>query len=124
MDARGIDPSSVYTHKRGGHGYERRCGREGSRPPGVDVYNRGAALPDAHNRALPAVGTAPALAKGTSNIEPTSGAAKAAATQLEALEPTATRHIHEAPTPGGEPMGKPEASPLGRVHGRDAATKG
>ena len=78
-------------------------------PRALTCTNRGVALLDAHNPALPAVGTAPALAKGTSSIEPASGAEKAAAAQLEALGPTATGHIHEAPSPGGERIRKPEA---------------
>jgi len=50
------------------------------------------------------MGTAPALAKGTSSIEPASGAEKAAPVQPEALESTATGHVFEAPTPGGDRM--------------------
>ena len=43
-----------------------------------------------------------------------SGAKKAAAAQLEALGPTATGHIHEAPSPGTERIDKPEvAAPEG-----------
>jgi len=71
-------------------------------------------LPEAHDRrgVLPAVGTAPALAEGTSSIEPASGAEEATATQPEALESTTTGHIHEALSPGGERIRKPEAPPL------------
>ena len=75
----------------------------------VDVHNRGAALPDAHNRVLSAVDETLAVAKGASSIEPASGAEKATAAKLEALEPTATGHIHEAPPPGGERINKPKA---------------
>jgi len=74
--------------------------------------NEGQALLHAHNRAVPAVGTAPALAKGTSSIEPASGAEKATAAKLEVMEPMATGHMNEAPPPGGKRMDKPEAPPL------------
>ncbi len=107
-------PRALTRTNEGGHGCERGCRCEGSRPPGIDILDRGAALPHAHNRRVLAVGTAPALAKGTSSIEPAGRAEKAAATKLEALEPTATGHIHEAPSPRGGRMGKPDApSPQG-----------
>jgi len=108
-------PRALTRTNKGGHGCERGRRCEGSRPPGVDIPDRGAALPHAHNRRVPAVGTAPALVKGTSSIEPASRAEKAAATKLEALEPTATGHIHEAPSPapGGGRMGKPDAPSQG-----------
>ena len=119
-------PRALTRTNKGGHGCERGRRCEGSRPPGVDIPDRGAALPHAHNRRVPAVGTAPALVKGTSSIEPASRAEKAAATKLEALEPTVTGHIHEAPSPGGGRMGKPDVpSPGGkRMSKADAPSPG
>lgn len=97
---------------RGGHGCECRYRCEGSQPLDVNVLDRWAVLPHAHNQRVLTVGTAPALAKGASSIEPASGAEKANVTKLEALEPMGTGHIYEVPSPGGRHMSKPDVSPL------------
>jgi hypothetical protein len=57
-------PRTLTRTNEGAHGREHRRISEGSRPRAVDAQNRWLALPDAHNRALPAVDTAPTLVKG------------------------------------------------------------
>jgi len=86
VDTREVDLSCVDTHKQGGG---RLCsptwmpGCKGIQPSNI------------LGGALPIVGTAPALDKGTASIESASGAERASATQPEALEPRAEEIVEK-----------------------------